>query len=87
MGLLRCRPAAWAQIKNYLNRQGDEAINRLDMTALLSALINQGMDIRGVPVRGQWCELDHPKDLETYERMLSQPRPWTHDWRAMEHGT
>ena len=67
MGLLRFTPAGWKKIKAYLDQVGDQAVDKLDMTSLLSALIEQGIEIVGIPYDGVWLEIDSESDLKLYE--------------------
>ncbi len=85
MGLLKTTPAGYRRIEEYLNTLAPEAVDSLDMTALLSRLLACGVRIGAVPVSGGWCEADDGKDIEAYEKALRdaelQGIPWSHDWR------
>jgi choline kinase len=39
------------------------------MTDLLQELVNRGTRVRGVPIHGQWCEIDSVRDHQIAERM------------------
>lgn len=68
MGLLMMRPEGWQQIKAYLDGLSSEAVDKLDMTSLLQALIKEGIHIRGVEYHDTWGEADTPEDLEVYNQ-------------------
>lgn len=77
MGLVRFTPAGW--------RRAEEAIRASDArtlqtTELLQRLVERGVAIATLPVRGRWCEVDSESDLALYERELRRPG-WRHDWR------
>jgi L-glutamine-phosphate cytidylyltransferase len=74
MGLLKFTPAGWHAIEAYLATRSHEEQDRLDMTALLSALVQRGQWIEGVRVVGGWGELDSGDDLVLYERMVADGR-------------
>jgi len=44
------------------------------MTTLLRRLIEDGVHVYGVPVSGNWGEVDSPCDLRLYEDMLRDGR-------------
>lgn len=71
MGLLRFEPAGWRAVREHLARQSAEAVNRLDMTSLLRALIEAGVTIRAIATPSRWGEVDSVGDLELYERLLA----------------
>ncbi|MBK9578061.1 MAG: phosphocholine cytidylyltransferase family protein [Fibrobacterota bacterium] len=85
MGLLRFSPAGWSQVEQFLSELAPEVVNKLDMTSLLSRLLERGVRIAAVSVRGKWCECDTESDLEVYESILeiseAEGRRWRHDWR------
>jgi L-glutamine-phosphate cytidylyltransferase len=72
MGLLKFTPAGWHAAEAYLASQSREALDRLDMTGLLSALIECGTSIEAVRVVDGWGELDSGDDLALYERLIAQ---------------
>jgi len=83
MGLLKITPQGWLLIENYLNEIGPESTDQLDMTSLLSALLDRKVTITTVPVDGGWVEVDNPEDLDAYVKQLSAAQNWTHDWRNL----
>lgn len=80
MGLLRFSPAGWATVAAWLQHIGPEGRARLDMTSLLSALLERGTPVAAVGVAGRWCEVDCASDIALYERQ-TQSGAWSHDWR------
>lgn len=80
MGLLKITPKGWEKISEYLSKLPPERINKLDMTSLLRALIENDVPISAVPIRGKWCEVDREEDFRLYEQKLSTSK-WVHDWR------
>jgi choline kinase len=74
MGLLKFTPKGWAAVETYLERLAPELRDRLDMTSLLSGLIQAGQRVDGVKVSGPWGEVDNADDLVLYERLIAQGR-------------
>jgi L-glutamine-phosphate cytidylyltransferase len=72
MGLLRFTPVGWDKVSEYLKGVSDQLLDKMDMTTLLKGLISKGVKIIGVPIQGDWCEVDHLKDREIYEKELAQ---------------
>lgn len=70
MGLLKFTPSGWAQVRELLQRCGDEAVDRLDMTSLLRLLLQAAIPIAVSPVQGAWGEVDAADDLALYHRIL-----------------
>lgn len=81
MGLLRFSPAGWRHVEEVLARLDAHARRTLETTRLLQILVERGVHVGAVPVRGRWCEVDSAADLALYERALAQDG-WLHDWRA-----
>lgn len=73
-GLFKTTPAGWAQIQALLNELGDEAVDKLDMTSMLSQLIARGVKIKVCPMQGDWGEVDEESDLRLYEEWLDSGR-------------
>lgn len=70
MGLLRFTPQAFTWFRDFVSRQ-PERVSKLDMTSVLSGLIQEGRPIFGVPIAGGWCEVDTPRDLEVASQLFS----------------
>ncbi len=79
MGLLKFSPKGWKITNNYFNGLPEEKQNKLDMTGLLSALIDK-TKINVVFIEGKWCEVDSYNDVMIYEKLL-KTKDWKHDWR------
>ena len=85
MGLLRISPGGWAHITEFLAELSDSDRDRLDMTSLLSRLLDRNVRVGAIPLAGRWCEVDSEEDLELYRSSLLEADtanvPWHHDWR------
>lgn len=68
MGLLRFTPESM----EWLAEAAGEAGPGLDMTGALSLLIKKGKPVRGVVVKGGWCEVDDEADLAVAEELLKE---------------
>ena len=80
MGLLKFTPVGWRQVREWLDTLTSAQIDKLDMTSLLQSLLQQGVVINTVPVKGGWVEVDNPSDIVLYEQKIIIPG-WGHDWR------
>lgn len=77
MGLLKFSPPGWALVEALLGQTASEACDKLDMTGLLSRLIESGVKVDAVPVDGGWGEIDSQIDLEACERFRDEGAyPW-----------
>jgi len=74
MGLLKFSPAGWARIRSLLDRLPAGEIDRLDMTSLLSRLIQAGERIGTVPTAPGWGEIDSETDLAYYDEEVQAGR-------------
>lgn len=75
MGLLKITPLAWRAIDAYRAGLAPEQRDTLDMTRLLSGLIDHGgPPIEAVAVSGHWGEVDSASDLALYERLIAEKR-------------
>lgn len=81
MGLLKLTPSGWKRISRYVLSLSEARQETLDMTSLLSLLIEAGELIEAVPVKGRWCEVDSQSDVSVIERALNAGPGWSHDWR------
>ncbi len=85
MGLLRISPDGWTQIIGLLAELSASDRDRLDMTSLLSRLLDRNVRIGTIPLAGRWCEVDSEDDLKLYRSRLNEAdtanMPWHHDWR------
>lgn len=71
MGLLKLTPTAFQWINSVVNQTEDQGLT-LDMTTLLSRMIDNGNNIFGMPCSGGWCEIDDESDLQVAEKLLSE---------------
>jgi choline kinase len=74
MGLLKFTPGGWRAVQGYLRMLTTAQRDRLDMTSLLSGLIDRGERIHAVRVTGPWGEVDNGRDLALYERLIAEGR-------------
>ena len=70
MGLFKVSSAGVDWIRDVLAEES-HLQDKLDTTALLNVLINNKKPITGVPISGNWTEVDNQRDLEVAERMLA----------------
>ena len=84
MGLLKMTPSGWSKIEDYLNELDVVQVAKLDMTSLLSNLLDRKLKIATIPVRAGWVEIDSPEDIAVYERAISNGALCAHDWRETE---
>jgi L-glutamine-phosphate cytidylyltransferase len=74
MGLLCFSEAGWRIVSDFIDALREDERDCLDMTTLLRRLIEDGVHVYGVPVSGNWGEVDSPCDLRLYEDMLRDGR-------------
>ena len=80
MGLIKFSPRGWEIASNFYKSLKKNLQDDLDMTSLLSMLINKNFEIKVSFVNGGWCEVDSYEDAMLYESLLEN-NSWTHDWR------
>lgn len=71
MGLLKLTPVALKRIRAAFVSAGNTG-KRMDITTLLSLLINDGQAVYGVACSSGWCEIDSEHDLAVAEELLAQ---------------
>ncbi len=83
MGLLKFSPKGLKIIQDYVHSLPKERADKLDMTSLLSALLEQNNEISTVAISAKWCECDTQEDIEKYEEILKNnpENTWKFDWR------
>lgn len=74
MGLLRFTPESWSAVEALLGNLESARRDKLDMTSLLSLLLQRGLDIRAVPTDAGWGEVDSESDLAYYEAEVGSGR-------------
>jgi choline kinase len=62
IGLVRFQGAALAMLRT-LQQQKDASLETVSLSGLIEWLRLQGMSVSGVDVRGDWAELNEPKDI------------------------
>ena len=62
MGILQFSPKGWRQVEDFLEHL-PESFDRLDMTSLLSKLIERSVPIRTIATSDEWYEFDSMNDL------------------------
>jgi choline kinase len=68
MGLVKLTRAGWRTITDYLRTLTPETVDRLDVTALLARLLDNGVRVDTVPAPWPWVEVDNAADLALYEQ-------------------
>lgn len=67
MGILKVTPKGWKEIKDFMELLSVKIIEKIDITTLLSKLINSGVKIYAVEYGGLWLECDNQNDIKLYE--------------------
>ena len=63
MGIIGFSPKGWKQVEDFL-RLLPNGFDHLDMTSLLSKLIQRNISIQTIPIATEWYEFDSMNDLE-----------------------
>lgn len=63
MGLMRFSEKGLSWICELTNKLPEEVLDKLDMTSLLQKLIVAGYPMYGMPITGNWCEVDSENDV------------------------
>ena len=69
MGLLKLTPAGWQAMRAVQRELDTEVRDNVDMTTLLSKLIQANYPIRTVANAAPWGEIDCQSDVHVYERL------------------
>lgn len=72
MGLLKISPKGWKIIENFLSGLKKEESDVIQTTSLLQKLIKEGVEIRAVPIKDDWYEVDSEGDLKLYNTLLTK---------------
>jgi len=75
MGMLMLSPDGWRTIRHFIGQLEEAAVRRMDMTGLLSGLVQSGVPVRAIPYEGPWLEVDSESDLQLYEKHYSHVLP------------
>lgn len=70
MGLIKFTPDACDWVEELFLEQAD-LIEEIDMTSLLSNLIQNGRNVKGIPWSEPWCEIDSAHDLSVAESLVA----------------
>jgi len=79
IGLTRFSAAGKRALLEFVARDGtrdwplSSSLDDTSFTDLLRGMIDTGMTIDAIPVRGGWLEVDTPEDLAVYEAELARP--------------
>lgn len=76
MGLLKFTPQGWREMAQYLGGLEPSAVDRLDMTSTLRALIKRNVAISTCAMAEGWYEVDTESDLRLYEREIKDGTSW-----------
>lgn len=71
-GLMRFTPKAFGWIKDFAEKQKDDALDKMDMTSLFGNLIALGYPVYGMAIKGGWCEIDTKHDLELANQLYNE---------------
>lgn len=63
MGIIGFSPKGWKQVEDFL-RLLPNGFDHLDMTSLLSKLIQRNISVQTIPIATEWYEFDSMNDLE-----------------------
>lgn len=74
MGLFKFTPSSWRVAENILGALPAERVAKLSVTPVLQFMIESGYPVHGVPVSGQWGEMDQEDDLQLYELWAKEGR-------------
>lgn len=74
MGLLKFTPSGFHRVRTLVESLPANIVDRLDMTTLLSLLLDQEARIDAVPTAPHWGEVDSEADLELYHKWIQQGR-------------
>ena len=74
IGLNLLTPLAMGWIREVVDALPLEKAARLDMTSLMSLLIDRGYPLHGAPISFGWCEIDTPRDLKVGRSLLQNRR-------------
>ncbi len=72
IGLMKFTPQFFKELEKFANEIGQEKVDKLDMTSLIRNLIERGIKIKGVEIKGNWFEVDTVEDLELANSLKSK---------------
>ena len=68
MGLLLFTPKGFEAVKKTMKRPLKKTVEKLDMTTLLNALLEDKEEIIALPIDSLWLECDTEQDIKVYEK-------------------
>lgn len=68
MGLILFTPKSWSDVQSTIKRPLPKTVEKLDMTTLLNAMVEDGEKILAIPVDELWLECDTEQDIRIYEK-------------------
>lgn len=71
MGLFKFSYHGWLKVASELRAISPIRRRKLDMTSLFQYLLDRGFEIKGIPFKGVWGEMDSQTDLCLYRDQLS----------------
>lgn len=77
VGLIKVRADAidkFAKRYRRLTEKDEETYASVEMTHYLQSLIDEGWEIRSVPIEGGWLEVDTVEDLDLYRELYAQDK-------------
>ena len=69
MGLIKITPHGYSLIKSYLKTLTEKELASIDMTSMLSKLIQEDVPVAAVVSNDEWGEVDSENDLNIYNKM------------------
>ena len=72
MGLFKLTPQTWRELKQLASDVVAPRRDNVDMTSLISLLIQAGRRVGARPTIEPWGEIDCPSDVALYERLYPQ---------------
>lgn len=69
MGLIKITPRIWKIMKKKI--PSIKKKNRISCTELLNDLINKGIQIKSIPYKHKWYEVDNIKDLKFMQKTIN----------------
>ncbi|NBD25526.1 phosphocholine cytidylyltransferase family protein [Paenibacillus glycinis] len=67
MGLLKTTPSGFRKLSAVLNSLNSEALDQLDVTAMLAILLKYNIQVSTIPCDDFWIEVDSLQDIRLYE--------------------
>lgn len=78
MGLFKLKRLGWMQVRKIIDSLSKHELDSISITEVLQLLITNDIQVKGIPVCGQWGEIDHPSDLTLSQNL--QQAGFYEDW-------